>query len=375
MPLVTYADLQAPAVSDPSMKVYQLVETRIHDDAKPMPQPPNPRLSAAQTMTLDTWIAAGAPAASGGACPTSDAGSDGSADAATLGCTPDVMLRPGSPWTMPADETDVYVCYGVDVPVTGQRQIIGFEPHIDNTKIVHHTLVYESATATSPTPTPCAGGGVTQNALLYGWAPGGVPFELPPQAGYPMTTGTQHFIVQVHYSNLTGLSNEMDSTGFDLCTTSELRPNDAAVVAFGSESFTIPAHGSLDITCDLPLPTKQPMNVISAFPHMHLLGTAIETTATPAGVDAGDGGSDLQLGGVAEWDFNSEIWFPLSVTVDPGATIHTRCAWDNTTAAPVSFGQDTSDEMCYSFTMYYPADTAIKSWTLPALASTCHPTM
>jgi hypothetical protein len=35
MPLVTYADLEAPARSDPTKKVYELVEQRVHDDARP----------------------------------------------------------------------------------------------------------------------------------------------------------------------------------------------------------------------------------------------------------------------------------------------------------------------------------------------------
>ena len=58
MPLVTFADLTAPAKSNPSKKVYEMVGTRVHDESRPMPQAPNPRLSAADTATLDTWIAA-----------------------------------------------------------------------------------------------------------------------------------------------------------------------------------------------------------------------------------------------------------------------------------------------------------------------------
>ena len=62
MPLLSYADLMAPSKSDLSKKVYELVGTRIHDDRAPMPQAPNARLSPAETATLDSWIAAGAPA-------------------------------------------------------------------------------------------------------------------------------------------------------------------------------------------------------------------------------------------------------------------------------------------------------------------------
>ena len=52
MPLVTLADLHAPAMSDSTRNVYELVAERIADDVKPMPQPPNARLSAADRATL-----------------------------------------------------------------------------------------------------------------------------------------------------------------------------------------------------------------------------------------------------------------------------------------------------------------------------------
>jgi hypothetical protein len=61
MPLVTLADLHAAAATSSSRKVYELVPERIADDIKPMPQPPNARLSAADRATLSQWAAVGAP--------------------------------------------------------------------------------------------------------------------------------------------------------------------------------------------------------------------------------------------------------------------------------------------------------------------------
>ncbi len=38
----------------------------------------------------------------------------------------------------------------------------------------------------------------------------------------------------------------------------------------------------------------------------------------------------------------------------------------------VKFGETTVEEMCYSFTMYYPkVQQALWSWALPAVTSTC----
>jgi hypothetical protein len=386
MPLMTWEDLHAPAKSDPSKLVYQLVETRIHDDQAPMPQPPNPRLDDATSAVLDTWIAAGAPAKTGtdacsdagqgGAGGASGAGGAGGSTAVTdsLQCTPDVSVRATTPWAMPQNETDIYVCYGMDVPVTGQRQAIGFQPHVDNTKIVHHMLLYQSETSVSSTPAACSGTAIDKNKLVYGWAPGGLPFELPDAAGYPMSTSdagdTAHYVVQVHYNNIQGLSGETDLSGFDLCSTDQIRPNTADVIAFGSMDFTIEPHAALDITCDYTIPTaSQTLHVMSAFPHMHQLGTTIATTSTPIA-----GGDDISLGAVPNWSFNNQIWYPMETQVSPGDIVHTRCAWQNTTDKPVSFGEYTEDEMCYSFTMYYPSDPTYKAWLSPALGSQCHPT-
>jgi Copper type II ascorbate-dependent monooxygenase, N-terminal domain/Copper type II ascorbate-dependent monooxygenase, C-terminal domain len=367
MPLVTLADLSAPSKTDPTKTVAQKVEQRIHDDAAPMPQAPSPRLSASDTAVLDQWIAAGAKGDGAACAPAADAGTT---PPTTLSCKPDVSVRPGAAWAMPQTATDQYVCYGFDAPTTAARQIVGFQPRIDNTKIVHHVLLYQADAAVSPTPTACQGGAVGTNKLLYGWAPGGEAFELPAEAGYPMATGTTHYLVQVHYNNIQGLAGQTDSSGFDLCSTDQLRPNAADVLAFGSVNFSIPPHQTVDVTCDLKVAATTPeMHVISAFPHMHQLGTVIETTATPAA-----GGADVSLGGVAQWSFSNQLWFPLAQTVHPGDTVHTRCAWNNTTDATVKFGETTEDEMCFSFTMYYPADAAIKSWIVPSIASKCHPT-
>src|SRR5262245_26795932 len=53
MPLVSYADLATNHVAD-------RVKARIHDDNKPMPPSPNPRLSASDMAVIDKWVGAGA---------------------------------------------------------------------------------------------------------------------------------------------------------------------------------------------------------------------------------------------------------------------------------------------------------------------------
>ncbi len=362
MPLVTHADLTAPAKSDPSKKVYELVVQRIRDDAKPMPQPPNARLAAGEMATLDGWVGAGAPR-SGDAC-----SGDADAGSQALACTPDLSVAPAAPWTMPQTATNEYVCYGMEVTAGAAKHVVALTPRVDNAKIVHHILLFQTDAAYPSTPQKCSPGGSLQWKLMFGWAPGGKNLQLPPTVGYPLAaSGPSHFVVQVHYNNVSGLTGEKDTSGFDLCTAPP-RANEADVLAFGTQKIDIPPNASKETTCTLDVPPALAgVHILAAMPHMHQLGTSIETKLVPAG-----GGPEVDLGTASSWDFNNQSWLPVDATIGANDVVRTKCAWTNTTGARVKFGENTEDEMCYSFSMYYPRiQSSLWTWAAPALISTC----
>ncbi len=362
MPLVTAADFQMPANSDPSKKVYELVGSRIHDPVKPMPQPPT-MLETAELQTLDAWIAAGAQA---GSCNSGAGGGGGGGGNPGLSCTPDVKIRAASAWSMPQATTDEYVCFGMDVPAPTKRQITAIAPAVDNNVIVHHMLFFEMANAVSTTPVPCNGGTPAGSRLLSVWAPGGQPVELPKEAGMPIE-GTGHYLVQVHYSNLMQLAGQSDQSGFDLCTTTDLRPNDADIMAFGTMKLNIPPHGKLDVTCKVDVPAAFPqVNVYGIMPHMHKLGTIISGDVKQAG------GALVDLTNRDPWSFDSQYWDLTKTTIGPGDTVTTRCVYENPGNTNVTFGEKTDNERCYVFAAYYPRISLAQwSWMLPAISSTC----
>ncbi|AKT40499.1 peptidylglycine alpha-amidating monooxygenase [Chondromyces crocatus] len=364
-PLVTHADLHAAGRSDPSKKVYELVSDRVHDTARPMPPPPASPLGEESLRLLDDWIARGAPAGSTSCEPS---GEGGSGNLPTLNCTPDITIQAEAPYVMPKEVEDVYMCYGVDVEIGEKRQIIAHAPRVDNTTIVHHMLLFAADAAYPKTPQVCNGGNMGR--LMGVWAPGGQALELPPEAGFAIE-GTAHFVVQVHYSNLMGLDGEQDRSGYSLCTTDQLRPNDADVMAFGTNKIAVPPNGSQDVTCDLTIPALFPqITTISGMPHMHKIGTHISTTLLPA-----DGRSPVDLGTSDPWDFDLQEWTDVRTTLGPGDLVRARCAWNNPTPYQVNFGEGTSDEMCFGFVMYYPRITAPQwVWGAPAFLSTCSPT-
>jgi mono/diheme cytochrome c family protein len=359
MALTTWDALTAPARSDPSKKVYELVSARIKSDQAPMPQPPNPRLTSQEIGIIDSWIAAGTPKSTTTCSNTTpDAGTQ------PLSCTPDQTLAPASAWTMPQNTLDEYVCYGVDVTAAQKRHIIAIAPVVDNPKIVHHLLLFQTDQAVSPTPAKCSSpGGGPGWRMMFGWAPGGKNIELPQEAGFPQE-GTVHYAVQVHYNNANALVGEKDKSGFKYCTGAP-RPNDADVMAFGNVQFRIPPNGARTTTCKMTYPSSySPITLFAALPHMHQLGKEISTVK----LGPNGSGTPVDIGTANPYDFQNQVFQEFKVNVGPNDVIQTKCRWQNTTNSEVRFGEGTGDEMCYSFTMYYPKITqTLYNWQAPAL--------
>ena len=377
MPLVSMTDLHRAAKSDAAHKVYELIPTRIADDAKPMPPPPNARLSAADRAILTSWAAAGAPAGTVTDCankpPVVDPG---------ITCTPDLTIGPASPYTMAESSGDEYVCYGVDLSTPTPRHVTAFAPRIDNTKIVHHVVLFESDASYSTTPTNCSGGGSLQWRMVMAWAPGGKGLEMPAEAGFPLKTdaeGKTHYIVQVHYSNPQALAGQTDKSGFNFCTAPP-RKYEADVLAFGTTTIDMKAGmASYARDCSLTVPDQlKGLHLIASMPHMHKLGTDMKTELLAGGPT----GASSDLGTVPAFSFSTQAWLDIKgapgdvgVITTKDDVIKTHCGWKNTTGADVKYGENTADEMCYSFTVYYPK---VKppvgvpwSWAFPAYASTC----
>ncbi|MBK6697618.1 MAG: peptidylglycine alpha-amidating monooxygenase [Myxococcales bacterium] len=363
MPLVTFDDLRAPSKSAPERSVYELVKQRIHDDARPMPQAPNARLNPDETATLDGWIVRGAPRGEGTCTQGSTTPPPAPNLVPTLSCpTPGATLSPGTPFSMPAGVTDLYAYYGVSVNVGAKRHITAIAPVVQNTNIVHHILLLQVDAPVSPTPTTVAPAGKMR--LLFAWAPGGKALDLPPNVGFP-EEGTAHYVVQIHYNNLAGLPNQTDASGFSTCTGAP-REHEADVMAFGTEAFSLPPRTKTAKRCTVEVPADYAgLTLFSAMPHQHQLGTSISTTLRR-------GTQAIDLGTRSPWNFQNQEWSPIAAVTQTGDKIETRCEWVNGGTEAVSYGEKTLDEMCYSFTLYYPRRTAPDwSWDVPAKATTC----
>lgn len=409
MHLTSWEDTQAASTEEPSKPIYARIEQRIHDVANPMPPASWPtRPTANDIAVLDRWTAAGAPAGdrSQAACqpPGSPAGTGGSpagggggvggaAGAATgsggtgasgsdgtgglaVGPPPladggylppeadggDLPVEPspsectmvsmharkdasGVPFPVPTGEG--YYCFSFHVAFNGKTQGLGFYKHLDNTQVIHHWLLYKMVTPQFDGLAIGCVGFHSDGALLAGWAPGGSDWFLPKDVG--MDLGSGDFILEVHYNN--NGAPTTDSSGVDVCTTTNLRPNTAGLFWLGTMDINIPAGSTGTAQSHCTPQIQQPLHVLRSWPHMHRLGRHLTTLVTRGGSGLVEPVVDVAF------DFNSQNQYNTPLLVYPGDRLDTTCTYDNATTSSVGFGESTTSEMCFDFTVAYP-DTA-----------------
>jgi hypothetical protein len=57
-----------------------------------------------------------------------------------------------------------------------------------------------------------------------------------------------------------------------------------------------------------------------------------------------------------DYNFESQGSYPLAdeIILETGDTVSTYCTYTNDTAKNARFGENTADEMCFNFALYYP---------------------
>jgi hypothetical protein len=94
-----------------------------------------------------------------------------------------------------------------------------------------------------------------------------------------------------------------------------------------------------------------PITIFSAFPHMHRLGIRITLELRRMGDP-----NWTTLVDIDPWSFNDQpniVIDPQHQMIMPGDQLRTHCWW-NTNGNNVSFGEASSDEMCFNFIYHYP---------------------
>lgn len=220
---------------------------------------------------------------------------------------------------------------------SGNVQALKFKPITDNDRVLHHWIMYSG----------------TDGAFLSGWAPGNDGGgDLPPDVGMYVPSGSGATLrLDVHYNNVGGTAAEQDASGVEVCivsTPSKLRPNTATVQGL-TASATVGAHMMVDNTATCRVTASMgPVHLLSNSPHMHKLGVYAKLVLTQAG-------QQMVLHD-APFSFDEQRIYPFrpDVVVNTGDSFATTCSYNNTTDQTVRFGQNTENEMCFNFVLYYP---------------------
>lgn len=130
--------------------------------------------------------------------------------------------------------------------------------------------------------------------FTMGWAPGISTVYLPNDAAFAAGGGEgsfQYFSLQIHYENPTKLQNVVDTSGFKLWYTKELRKNDMGILFTGTTNLKIPGNTDSITTegggCPAECTRKFPSDIVvwnNGF-HMHTLGRKISTRHIRDGVE------------------------------------------------------------------------------------------
>ena len=298
--------------------------------------------------------------------------------------TTDILF---SEYSLP-NTLDTYCsCQGFDLSTEKKRHIVAIEPLIQeaNAPHVHHIVVHRckagkffddhvKPVACTPdraddpldmhshggdSPTGSSGGAC--EGLVYVWAAGAGLFVLPEDAGIPYGAGeNSHSIVEIHYDNPERIPGIVDSSGFRIHWTENLRKHDAATLTVGDgivgDGTSIPARSPDDhrqYTCPEECISRftDDIHVFGTAPHMHYTGRTIWTTVTRGGQYY----SDLDRKEYWNNGFQKAIYRDKTFTIKPGDRLTTHCVFDTRRMGrPVSFGSTTKDEMCMDFIFYYP---------------------
>ena len=245
-----------------------------------------------------------------------------------------------------------YAQYYYAIPWPANTVATRFGARYDNIAVLHHWLAFAEATPAQPA------GGVVPNVtgttlgesaeLIGGWAIGGCNTVMPDDVGIKLPDSGE-IMVQWHHFNSTG-SAQQDGTAVQFCTApASSRAHIAGLTFLGTENMSIPPGQTGTATGSCINNSGAPITIMGFTPHMHTIGVHMTSVVTKQG-----GAMETVFDQPFVFDSQDNYMLHPPYVLQPGDTITSTCTFDNTTNGTVGFGQSTTQEMCYQFTLAYP---------------------
>lgn len=368
-PLVDYADASGAAAG---------ILDAVQNNRMP-PWPPDPQyrrfahertLSAQEKQLIIDWVSNGVPLGNPANAPAPPVYSG-----TTQITNPDLTVSMPV-YIIPPISQDLYRNFAVASGTQVDQYITGFEVVPGNRQVVHHVLVYMDTTGNASAldsldPDPGYSGGLgNNNAKLLGvWVPGSQPDFFPQGMGIRLKAGAT-IVFQMHYP--VGSSFQSDSTQIRFLLSPNPNLREVTVAPILNHGFTL-TNGPLFIPADsvrsfhAQLTSPLQISVLGIAPHMHLIGTSIESYFVSPLNDT------VPLIRIPKWDFKWQGTYtyrqPLRIPLL--SVLHANATYDNTSNNPynpsippqdVSLGEATTDEMMlvyFYFTPYQQGDELI----------------
>lgn len=315
------------------------------------------KLTPQQIAMVDKWVAEGAPLGDAHAVPPAPHFPAGW----TMG-QPDAVFTPKSSYTLAADGADVYRCFVIPTNFDTDRYVQVAEVKPGNRRVVHHVIAYldssgEARRKAAGTPdngfTSFGGPGFNPSGSLGGWVPGLDPLQAPPGAGMFLPKGAD-LVLQVHYHKDGKPETDLTRIGLYFAHGPvDKRVHDMMLI---NPFIHIPA-GDANYEAHAALTVPEDVTLTSVIPHMHLLGHTMTVTAKLPD------GETRQLIDVDNYDFNwqTSYVYKSPIELPKGTQLSLVAHYDNSTANPrnpssppkqVTWGEQTTDEMCIAFLSY-----------------------
>lgn len=278
----------------------------------------------------------------------------GSSDPASPTSTPDSVTPPGD--TTPPGTTpqwtelvsgDWSLEPGTENPRWCQKYPIKEDIYVSAIRPVHppgthHTtlsLVDDNGS------TACTGSAFGGGGMIFAAGVGDATVQIPEGVAIKLPAG-KALLLNLHVYN-TSTEALRGTSKIEIVRAKPEEVKTLADLMFaGPTNFSLPPQVTTKIedTCKL----TDDQTAFAIFPHMHQFGRHITTTFTV-------GGAPMVIHDGA-YDFEEQPQLPIGpIALHAGDLIKTECTYDNTTNKPITFGESSDTEMCFSIVYRYPA--------------------
>ncbi|XP_050408479.1 uncharacterized protein LOC130010327 [Patella vulgata] len=262
--------------------------------------------------------------------------------------------------SVPNKET-TYMCMSFDLPSDEEYHLIASKPIINESKVMHHMLLFACADGAPvmTEPREC-GMGAGCSAIIGMWTIGLAGECYHHDAGFRIGKGFyKRGLIQYHWNNPEKRSDLSDSSGMTIYYTKNLRKYDAGVFRIGQVYLEIPPllpkvvqQSTCSARCTKKI-FKKPVYLTGGTNHMHYLGTAQHVLLRRTD------GTKQMLTNDQPFRYDSPVThtYESPVVLNSGDSLETVCTYQSMSRRNTTFyGEGTYEEMCYSFFYYYPAD-------------------